>query len=301
MATSHLAMLLTLAAIWGASFMFMRIAAPAFGPVALVELRVLVGAAVLAPFIWGSFSKTDLRPYYGRLLLLGALNTALPFALFAYASLTLPAGATSILNGTMPLWGFAIAAMFGLEPLSTWRFVGLTLGVAGITLVTGDPQLSGTPEALRALGAGLLASFMYGIAANYAKVKLKGLQPTAVAVGSQIGAALVLAPAVPLLWPQAMPSGGQWLAALTLGALCTGAAYALYFRLIAAVGAAKAMTVAFLIPVFGMLWGWLFLHEHISARMLVGCAIVLVGTALSVELKINWPRWLVTPPADATR
>lgn len=294
MKTSHLTMLLTLAAIWGASFMFMRISAPAFGPVALVELRVVIGALVLMPFVWATLRATDLKPYLGRLLLLGALNTALPFALFAYASLTLPAAATSILNGTMPLWGFAIAAMFGLEPLSTWRFIGLVLGVAGITLVTGDPQLSGTPEALRALGAGLLASFLYGIAANYAKVKLKDLPSTVVAVGGQVGAAVVLLPALPFLWPTAMPSAGAWAAALMLAVLCTGIAYALYFKLISAVGAAKAMTVAFLIPVFGMLWGFVFLHETITARMLIGCAVVLVGTALSVELKVSWPRWLVT-------
>ena len=294
MTVPHLSMLLGLAAIWGASFMFMRISAPSFGPVALVELRVVIGALVLMPFVWATLRATNLRPYLGRLLLLGALNTALPFALFAYASLTLPAAATSILNGTMPLWGFAIAAMFGLEPLSTWRFIGLVLGVAGITLVTGDPQLSGTPEALRALGAGLLASFMYGIAANYAKVKLKDLPSTVVAVGGQVGAAVVLLPALPFMWPAAMPSAGAWGAALMLAVLCTGVAYALYFKLISAVGAAKAMTVAFLIPVFGMLWGFLFLHEEISARMLVGCAIVLVGTMLSVELKVNWPRWLVT-------
>ena len=290
MTVPHLSMLLGLAAIWGASFMFMRISAPAFGPVALVEIRVLFGALVLAPFVWTALRATDLKPWLGKLLLLGALNTALPFALFAYASLTLPAAATSILNGTMPLWGFAIAAAFGLEPLSTWRFVGLVLGVAGITMVTGDPQLSGTPEAIRALGAGILAAFMYGIAANYARVTLKALPSTVVAFGGQVGAAVVLAPALPFLWPAAMPSVGQWAAALTLAVLCTGIAYALYFKLISAVGAAKAMTVAFIIPVFGMLWGFLFLHEEISARMLVGCAIVLVGTALSVELKVNWPR-----------
>jgi drug/metabolite transporter (DMT)-like permease len=294
MTVPHLSMLLALAAIWGASFMFMRISAPAFGPVALVELRVVIGALVLAPFVWTALCATTLKPYLGRLLVLGALNTALPFALFAYASLTLPAAATSILNGTMPLWGFAIAAVFGLEPLSTWRFIGLVLGVAGITLVTGDPQLSGTPEALRALGAGLLASFMYGIAANFARVKLKDLPSTVVAFGGQAGAAVVLLPVLPFMWPQAMPSAGEWGAALMLAVLCTGIAYALYFKLISAVGAAKAMTVAFLIPVFGMLWGFLFLNEDISARMLIGCAITLVGTALSVELKVNWPRWLVT-------
>jgi drug/metabolite transporter (DMT)-like permease len=299
MTVPHLSMLLALAAIWGASFMFMRISAPSFGPVALVELRVVIGALVLTPFVWATLRATNLRPFLGRLLLLGALNTALPFALFAYASLTLPAAATSILNGTMPLWGFAIAAVFGLEPLSTWRFIGLVLGVAGITLVTGDPQLSGTPEALRALGAGLLASFMYGIAANYARVKLKELPSTVVAVGGQVGAAVVLLPALPFMWPAAMPSAGAWGAALMLAVLCTGVAYALYFKLISAVGAAKAMTVAFLIPVFGMLWGWLFLSEDISARMLIGCAVVLVGTALSVELKVNWPRWLVTRTDNA--
>lgn len=297
MAVPHLAMLLALAAIWGASFMFMRIGAPAFGPVALVEIRVLVGALVLAPFVWATLQRTDLKPYAGKLVLLGALNTALPFSLFAYAALTLPAAATSILNGTMPLWGFVIAASFGLEPLSALRFVGLVLGIAGITFVTGDPQLSGTPEALRALGAGLLASFMYGIAANYARVTFKGVDSTAVAFGSQLGAATVLTPALLFFWPSAMPSAGQWGAALTLGALCTGVAYVLYFRLIASVGAAKAMSVAFLIPVFGMLWGFLFLHEHITARMLIGCAVVLVGTALSVELKVERPRWLTLRPA----
>ncbi|MCB1957541.1 MAG: DMT family transporter [Rhodocyclaceae bacterium] len=273
--------LFLLAAIWGASFLFMRVAAPAFGPGPLIELRVGVAALVLLPFLVRHRQLSYLRSHLGPLAFIGLSNSALPFVLYAWALLALPAGFAAVANASAPLWAALVAWLWLHDRLERRAVVGLALGFAGVLVLSWrrlgfDDSGSGW-----AVLACLAATLSYGIAANYTKRHLTGVPPLAVAGASQLFAALMLLPLALIQWPAHMPGAGPWLAVIVLGVACTGLAYFLYFRLIERVGPARAISVTFLVPLFGMLWGVLFGDESVTANMLAGCAIILAGTALT--------------------
>jgi drug/metabolite transporter (DMT)-like permease len=273
-----------LAALWGASFLFMRVAAPELGPVALIALRVAIAALFLVPALAlrGGFSQ--LRGRLVPVLVVGVINSALPFCLLAYATLSLTAGLASILNATSPLWGALVAHLWLGDRLDRSRASGLLVGFAGVVfLVWGKASFRAGGAGLAVLAA-MVATLSYGIAASYAKRRLAGVAPLAVAAGSQLAAAIVLLPLAAALWPRHAVSARAWGAVVALGIGCTAIAYVLYFRLIAHVGAARAIAVTFLVPAFAVLWGALFLGESLTLRMLAGAAIVLAGTALATGL-----------------
>lgn len=271
--------LLLLGAIWGSSFLFMRVTAPEFGPVPLIAVRVSVAAVFLAIVLARRSGFSEMKGRMVALGLVGAINSAVPFSLFAFATLSLTAGFAAVLNATAPLFGALVAYVWLKESLSSARVSGLAIGFAGVLiLVSGRLSLAGD---LWAIFAGLLAALCYGIAAHYTKKRLAGASPLVIATGSQIGAAALLAAPAIYFWPARMPSLSAWLFALVLGVVCTGLAYILYFRLIARAGAAKAIAVTYLIPVFGMGWGWVFLSERITASMVLGCAVILLGIAMA--------------------
>jgi drug/metabolite transporter (DMT)-like permease len=276
--------LLTLAALWGGSFLFMRVAAPQFGPVALIALRVAIASCFLLPVLalrGGLGGLGALRAHWPHLLAVGVLNSAIPFSLFAYAELTLTAGFTSVLNAAAPLFA-AIVAFFWLgERMSSWRVVGLAIGFIGVIVLVGGSSALDAKQGSLAVAAALSATVLYGLASSYTKRHLTGVPPLAVATGSQVGATIVLAPLAVWLWPAHTPTGGVWLHVVGLGIACTGIAYILFFRLVAHVGPTRAVSVTFLIPVFGVLWGILFLGEQLTLNMLMGCAVILLGTSLS--------------------
>ena len=273
--------LVCLASLWGASFLFMRIAAPAFGPIPLIELRVAIAALVLAPLLAARGDTTPLIRHWRPLFVLGLLNTALPFCLFAFSTLHLTGGLAAILNSTSPLWGALIAwAWLGQRPSASGG-VGLLLGFAGVALLARDKLDAGAQEPLLAISAALLGAILYGVAAGYSRRTLADTEPLAIATGSQIAAAIMLLPAAVVLWPQDAVSASAWWAAIIMGVASTALAYFLYFRLIASVGPAKAITVTYLIPMFAMLWGALFIDEAVTATMVTGCAVILAGTALA--------------------
>jgi len=276
-----------LAAIWGASFLFTRMTAPAFGPVAIAELRSAIAALVLLSMLQWRGGVGDIRglaPNALRFVLLGAFNSAIPFTLFAYAALSITAGLASILNATVPLFAALVAWLWLRDKLTSWQWVGMAVGFAGVAWLSAG-QASFKPGGDGwAIGAALLASLSYGISGNFAKRYFAHVRPLAVATGSQIAAAALLLPVTLFYLPPAMPSIPDWLALLALGVFCTGIAYALYFKLIARAGPTKAMAVAFLIPAFAILWGVVFLAERVTAVMLSGCAIILIGTALATQI-----------------
>ncbi len=278
--------LLTLSAIWGASFLFMRMAAPVLGPVTMIAGRVLLAALFLAVVGAVLRKPLDLRRNAGHYLVLGLFNSALPFLLFAFAARTLSASLLSILNATAPIWGAVIGAAWTRTALSGRSLLGLALGVAGVALLVGfDPESlrDGAPLAI-ALGLG--ATFSYGVATNYAKSARK-VEPFANAHGSMWAATLLVAPALPFAPPPAWPTPTIALAVLALGVVCSGIAYLLYFRLIADIGAASALTVTFLVPVFGVLWGHLILDEPLGWNTLAGALVVIVGTALVTGFSVT--------------
>lgn len=273
--------LVLLAALWGASFLFTRIAAPAFGPLALAEVRVAIAAAMLVPLLAWRADLTDLRRHAPRFLLLGAVNTAIPFSLFAYAALTITAGLASILNATAPLFTALVAWLWLRERLTALQWLGMAVGIAGVAWLSASKSQFALGGGAWAIGAGVLGSLSYGVSASVVKRYFTGVRPLAVAAGSQSAAAILLLPFAIAFWPAGTIRAIDWGSAIALGVLCTGLAYILYFRLIARVGPATAMTVTFLIPAFAMLWGGLVLGEAVTGTMLAGCAVILAGTALA--------------------
>jgi drug/metabolite transporter (DMT)-like permease len=277
--------LLLLAALWGASFLFMRLGAIEFGPVALSALRVAAATLFLLPLLAARKQIGALRAHWKPIAVVGVMNSALPFALFALAALAINAGLSSILNATAPLWGAIVAWLWLGERPTRDRLLGLAIGFAGVAGLAWDkasfkPGDQGVSAAV-AIGACLLATLCYGFAANYTRRNLTGVAPLAVATGSQAFAALALALPALWLWPTKLPGSAAWISLAGLAILCTGVAYILYFRLIARLGAARAITVTFLIPLFGVLWGALFLGEALTPSMLAGGLVILAGTALA--------------------
>jgi drug/metabolite transporter (DMT)-like permease len=290
MKTSQIAELLLLAALWGGSFLFMRIAAPQLGPIWLIECRVLLAGGILLPLLVRLDLARELRPRWRSLLVVGCLNSALPFSLLAFASVSLPAGMTSILNGTVPIFGIAVAAIWLRERLTITRLLGSLLGFVGVVVLIGWQPIAANSSFFIAVAAGLWAALMYAIAAPYIKQTLVGTPPLVVATGSQLGAALVLLPALPFTVPASLPSPQVVLSVVALAGLSTSLAYMLYFRLINNVGPTRALTVTYLIPVFATIWGALFLQEAITLSTVLGGGLVLVGTAIANGvLSAQWP------------
>lgn len=280
--------LVLLGAIWGAAFLFMRLGAVDFGPLALVFIRVCGASLMLLPLLAWQGEMAALHQHWKPIALVGIINSALPFALFMLAALVLGAGLMGVFNATAPIWGALIAWMWLGERPTASRGLGLAIGIVGVVgLAWGKadfrPGEHGISPAL-GIAACLAASVLYGVAANYSRKRLAGVAPMAVAAGSQLSAAAVMLVPAWVAWPAVNPSAMAWAAAATLAFVCTGLAYVLYFRLIAHAGAANAISVTFLIPGFAMLWAWLFTDEQPTATMLIGCAVILLGTALATGL-----------------
>ena len=284
MALSDLLRLLLLAAIWGSSYLFMRIAAPAFGPVPLIMLRLVGAALFFMPWLLQTRNRPLLRAHALQLLCLGTLNSAVPFSLLAFSSLHLGAGFISVIGATVPLFAAAVDALWWRHALTPQRILGIALGFCGVlVLAWGHVGFQGGADGI-AFGAALLAALCYGIAAHYGKHHFAGQPFMLPAAGSMLAAALLITPLGLWLWPVQMPQLRDWLVALTLAVVCTASAYMLYYRLIARIGATSATTVTFIVPVFGVLWGALFLHERITATIVISMAIILLGTAFTTGM-----------------
>ncbi|WP_158966350.1 DMT family transporter [Paraglaciecola sp. L3A3] len=273
--------LLLLSAIWGLSFLFMRTTTGEFGPVMLVTVRTGIAALALLPFFLYKRLHLQFKSQWRAIFFVGLTNTAIPFCLFSYSTYHLGAGYASILNATAPMFGALVGFFWLKDNLAKIAIFGLVLGFCGVLLLS----LSKTSEqvgnvffpTLAALGA----TFFYGLAACYSKRYLRGVSSLTIAAGSQYCALLVLFPISLFYLPAVNPSTESWLQVLALGLFCTALAYIMYFRLIANVGAERAITVAYLVPVFGVIWGVVFLNETVTLSMSVGTSLVLFGVALT--------------------
>lgn len=270
--------LCVLGAIWGASFMLMRVAAPELGAVPLVELRLASGALILLPFLYAERKRFPLR-LWPMLALIGCINSAGPFVLFAYAAKLAPAGIGAICNALTVLFTALIAALFFGERIGWRRAVALGVGFAGVAILA-SARIEGAAVGL-AVAAGTLASFLYGIGANLVRKYLTGMPPAAVAAATLGCAALATLPFAAAHWPETAPTLRAWGAALLLGVVCTGLAFVVFYRLIQRVGASRAVVVTYLIPLFGVLWAWSLLGEPITLAMLVAGLLIVGSVALS--------------------
>ncbi len=267
----------------------MRISAPVFGPINLAEFRVSLAAIFLMMVAMFLRKPLNLRQNWRHYLVLGVFNAALPFILFRFAAQALTASVLSILNATAPIWGAVIGVVWMGQPLSRRTVLGLGLGIIGVALIVGLDHVAAQPGAGVAIVAVFLATFCYGIATNYAK-KVTDMDSFSNAHGSMWAACLFIVPTLPFASIATTPDLGVVLAVIALGVICTGVAFLLYFRLVQDIGGASTLTVTFLIPVFGILWGHLFLDEIVTRSMILGSLIVIAGTALATGFK---PRMLL--------
>ena len=293
---------LMLAAIWGSSFLFMRLAAVEFGPLPTAAVRVATASLVLLPMVVWRGLWPDLKRHWRKTFLVGVLNSGVPFACFAYALLSITTGLSSILNATVPMFGALIAWAWLNDRPNASRLLGLVVGFAGVAMLawraTGHaagsagtaaaPVASVSPTA--AVLACLLACLCYGIAASYTKRYLTGMNPLVTAAGSQIGATLGLAAPAIWLWPATLPSATAWGAVVAVGVVCSALAYIVFFRLIENAGPPRALSVTFLVPVFAVVYGFVFLREAITPWMVLCAGVIVCGTALSTGL-LKLPSW----------
>lgn len=269
--------LLLLAAIWGGSFLLLRVAAPTFGPIPLVEVRLALGALVLSRFLWRARVQLAAAGWR-KIAAIALVNTLFPFLLFAWSAERAPAGVSAIVNSmAVPFAAVAAFAMFG-ESIRGRRLAGLLMGLVGVVVLAGG-DMAGVGLG-PAVAAGALAALLYGVSANLVKRYFAGLPPAAVAAATLASNALVLAPFAAWTWPSVHISVLDWLSLATLGVVCTGIAYGVYFGLIQRVGAPRATMVTYLVPVFGVLWAWLALDEPLTINMAVGGALILSGMLL---------------------
>ncbi len=291
MAAADVARLLTLAALWGGSFTFMRVAVAGLGPVWLAALRVTFAFLALFALALARGHVPAFRDRWRDYLVVGVINTALPFALFSFAAQYITASTSAILNATAPFFATIVAALWLKDRVTPAKIVGMILGITGVALLVGWQPEPMTSDKLAAIVACLVASLSYGVASVYAKARLTGLPTYSIALYSQMMAMIVVAPALPFAPPPPALTPLVLANVLGLAVASTALAYLIYFKLIATIGPARALTVTFLIPLFGVLWGLLFLDEKVGANSLLACALIIGGTWLALR----------NVPARATR
>ncbi|MBX3610939.1 MAG: EamA family transporter [Hydrogenophaga sp.] len=295
MRTRHFAQLVALSALWGSSFLFLRIASPALTPLPLAGIRVALAMVTLVIIMRAMRQAWPWR-HWRELLVLGALTVTVPFLLYAWASIYLPAGYSALLNTTAVLFGTLAAAWLKEDTLTPHKLVGCALGFVGVGLIVqlGPVQLDG--PTIVAVLACILASACYGCSTPLMKRATTRMEPLAIAAGIHAAAILILAPGAVWAWPKATFTAPALLAVGVLGLITSGLAYWVHLRIIRHVSPVAAISPAFMIPIFGVTWGHLFLGEELSSGLFIGGALVLVATGLVTGFN-PFKRWLAASPA----
>ena len=272
--------LTVLGAVWGGSFLFMRVAAADFGAFALVDVRLALGALILMPFLWRERARFT-GAVWLRVLGIATINSVLPFVLFAWGAERAPAGIGAITNAMTVMFAALVAFLFYGEQIGARRWIGLVAGFVGVTILASG-HIAGASVGSAAL-AGTAAALCYGLGINFVRHHLSGFPAGAIAAANLASGALLLAPFAIYTWPQNPIPAASWLSAVLLGVLCTGIAFVFYYRLIARIGAPRTATVTYLIPLFGVIWAWLLLGEGVTLSMVLAGALILAGVGLSQQ------------------
>ena len=290
MRPKDLGALTLLGALWGGSFLFIRVAVEALGPFVLMELRVALAVLALTLYAVAVGRLSKVRARWREFLIIGTVNTAIPFSLIAAAEIYLTASLAAILNSTTVLFTALVAAVWMGDPLTMRKVVGVILGIVGVAVLVGwDPiELSGV--VLLSVGAMLAASLSYALGAVYIKRTFKGIPPLSMSLGQLTGGAMVLLPLAAASLPGERPSAAVTLSVLGLALLSTAVAYLLYFRLIENVGPTSTVTVTLLVPLFGLLFGVLLLDEPFGWGTLTGLAIILSSVTLVTGIDLGGTR-----------
>lgn len=284
MRRSDVGELLLLSLLWGAAYLFMRAAVPAFGPAPMIALRMAIAMAVLLPLLVWRGGLAQLRAHPLALVVQSVIFTALPFLMLGFAAQHLTAGLLAVLNATAPLFAALLAHFVFHERLGRWRGAGLLIGFGGVALLTAGSVSFRSTSGLLAVAAVLLTSALWALGANFTRLKLPGMDSLALTVGSMALASLALAPLAAATWPATTPPLRAWIEVVFLGVASSGLGFLLYYRLLRRIGPVRAMSVTFLNPVVALVAGALYLGEGVSGQTLVGAAVVLAGTALALGI-----------------
>lgn len=285
--------LLLLSAIWGFSFLFLRIASPVLGPVFLVEMRVSSALIVMLPLLLVMGKWRELVQNWKMVALIGLTNMAIPFCFFAYAALNAGAGLLSIVNATVPFFTALLGFVIFSQRLPWIGIVGMAIGFVGVVVLAVDPEaLDAGPGSMWAVPAALFACSLYGLALNLVAYKMQSVSGVTITTGSLLVSSVVLIPFAAVSVPDAMPGIEVWGSVLTLGIVCTGLAYLLFYRLISRIGSNQAIMTTYLVPIFSILWGNLFLAESVTLFTLFGCMLVLLGVGMTTG-RLPWlGKWI---------
>ena len=282
MRPAHVAQLVLLSLLWGGAYLFMRSSAPAFGATPMIFLRMaLASLLVLLPLTAWRGGFGEIRRHAREIAIMGLAFTALPFVGLGWAALSIPAGMLAVLQSSAPIFAAIVGAAWLREPIGPWRAAGLAIGLAGVALLVWD-EVSLHDAAGLAILATIGVTMLWGVSSNYARVRLARVDPLALTTGSLGIAALALAPFAWITWPEQPPGARAWAEVVFLGVASSGVGFLLYFRLLRAIGAVRATSVTFLNPVVAMGSAALYLGEPVTPRMVAGCAVILVGTALTL-------------------
>jgi drug/metabolite transporter (DMT)-like permease len=282
--TPDLLQLVALGAIWGSSYPFMRVATREMSPTALVALRLVLASAFLLPWLLKRERLAVIRSRWKALLLLSAINSAIPFTLLAYCTQQLSGSIAAIINATVPFFAALVAWAWLKDKPRTIQWLGLTIGFAGVVVLVLPKLAAGVSATAWAVAGGLTAALLYAISANYTKKVLAGIEPMTIAVAGTVFATLLALPVGLATVPASLPSVKALAAAATLGVLCTAIAYIIFYRLFASIGPTKAVTVTFLIPLFSVIWGVLFVGERVTWNLAAGGGLILAGMVLITGL-----------------
>jgi len=296
MRKAEYALLVVLGAMWGLSYVFYRVGAPALGPALFVELRVLIagGSVVAYLLVTGRWAQTEarLRQKWRQYLVLGGVNAAIPFTLIAVAELTLPASFASVLNSTAPLFSALLGIPLLGQRIGARQGGGIVLGIGGVVVLVGAAPFALTPLVIASACASLLAAFSYGFAAIYVRRRLPNEDPIHLTVGQQLAGALLLLPLAGAELPGAHFSTPALVSVLGIALISTALAYVIYFRILQSTGPTEALTVTFLIPIFGVIWGYALLREPLGLGLIAGVALILAGVGLATARRTS-----VAPPS----
>ena len=275
--------LIFLSAIWGSSFLFLRLTSPVFGPIFLIEMRVLSGLAVLLPLVLFLGKLAEFQKHWKIIATVSLMNMAIPFCFFAFSAVYIGAGLLSIINATVPIFSACVAYVVYKERLSRGSLLGLLIGFLGVVVLMFNPGESFGSSGWLAILSALLACLLYGTAINLTVNNLQGVSGLTITAGGLFVSSLVLLPFALWARPEVLPVGNIWWSVFALGIVCTGFGFVMFYRLIDRIGAGRAIMTTYLIPVFSILWGNIFLGESVTLIMVVGCILVLLGVGLTTK------------------
>ena len=275
--------LIFLSAIWGSSFLFLRLTSPEFGPIFLIEMRVLSGLAVLLPLVLFLGKRAEFQKHWKMIATVSLMNMAIPFCFFAFSAVYIGAGLLSIINATVPIFSACVAYVVYKERLSRSSLLGLLIGFLGVVVLMFNPDESFGSSGWLAILSALLACLLYGTAINLTVNNLQGVSGLTITAGGLFVSSLVLLPFALWARPEVLPVGNIWWSVFALGIVCTGFGFVMFYRLIDRIGAGRAIMTTYLIPVFSILWGNIFLGESVTLIMVVGCILVLLGVGLTTK------------------